>query len=746
MANQEVQRILIKYEADIKALRKDLDGTKKQLRSVEKQASSSGKAITNSFKAIGTAVAAAFSVQLIKQFISESAKLADTQLKAEAQLLTALKGRKDAQQELIKQAADLQKVTTFGDEVTIQAQSRIAAFVQETESIKELTRVSQDFAAAKGVDLANAADLITKTFASSTNALVRYGINIEGAAGSTERLESLVQALDAAFKGQAETLARTGLGPLQQVQNAIGDLQEEIGKIILDRLPKFTDNLNSATQAATEFVKQLAGAEERTGGIGIAAQFVADRIADLERNFRSITSPIAGLIELVTNIGQSLGIVNNKVDAAEKGFTVYSGALSLVSKGLSFVSEVALTVIGSINGLVKVISASGTEIKAFFADVGNAAALFAQGRFAEAARAIRDADFAPDFTNIKAVFVEGLAEITSLNDPESKQAIEESAERAGVVTAAALAPPMAKAGKQAGEVLLSEFAQAYRQGIENLIANRRDFESLDDGFLFNTSNLDDAWTDYRNELLSKFPEIQKEVEDFNEDAEDLRVLGMTPEEFNDTLEEAKESTLSQATSIASGLSTISSNIAAIQGEQAERSKGLATFEILLAQSVALAKGIQSAATLPFPGNLAAIASVIGAITGFFAQVKALDQQAQVPGFAVGTSDAPGGAAWVGEEGPEIMHVPKGARIFTADASKREKSLIDAINEGRVSAFIEDTYVKPALSTFADNLAKSAPWQAYDDFYLRQAVKANKTVRLDKTTIRALRPTAPPRFH
>jgi len=60
----------------------------------------------------------------------------------------------------------------------------IAAFVQEEDQIKELTRVSLDFAAAKGVDLKTASDLITKTFASSTNALSRYGLSVEGAAGS----------------------------------------------------------------------------------------------------------------------------------------------------------------------------------------------------------------------------------------------------------------------------------------------------------------------------------------------------------------------------------------------------------------------------------------------------------------------------------------------------------------------------------------------------------------------------------
>ena len=42
---------------------------------------------------------------------------------------------------------------------------------------------------------------------------------------------------------------------------------------------------------------------------------------------------------------------------------------------------------------------------------------------------------------------------------------------------------------------------------------------------------------------------------------------------------------------------------------------------------------------------------------------------QEPGFATGTRYAPGGMALVGEEGPELMYVPKGARIIPNDDSK-----------------------------------------------------------------------------
>lgn len=54
----------------------------------------------------------------------------------------------------------------------------------------------------------------------------------------------------------------------------------------------------------------------------------------------------------------------------------------------------------------------------------------------------------------------------------------------------------------------------------------------------------------------------------------------------------------------------------------------------------------------------------------------------VPGFASGTNSAPGGLAVVGERGPELMNVPRGAQIFSNDNSRR---LLSADGGGSVNA-------------------------------------------------------------
>lgn len=58
----------------------------------------------------------------------------------------------------------------------------------------------------------------------------------------------------------------------------------------------------------------------------------------------------------------------------------------------------------------------------------------------------------------------------------------------------------------------------------------------------------------------------------------------------------------------------------------------------------------------------------GGLSTFASLVKSV-----IPGFAGGTDSAPGGLSWVGEKGPELMNVPRGAQILPADISRQVTS-------------------------------------------------------------------------
>ena len=179
----------------------------------------------------------------IVAFGAASVKAFDDQVKAETKLRTALGGNAEAYSRLVNQAKELQKVTLFGDEATIEAQSFLAQLGLNEEAIFRLTPLIQDFASAQGIKLTDAAKLVAKSVGSSTNALSRYGISISGAVGSQDRLESAVNALSTAFGGQSEAIAKQGLGPLTQLKNQLGDVAEEFGKIVLENIEPFKNSL-----------------------------------------------------------------------------------------------------------------------------------------------------------------------------------------------------------------------------------------------------------------------------------------------------------------------------------------------------------------------------------------------------------------------------------------------------------------------------------------------------------------------
>lgn len=210
---------------------------------------------------------ALFSVNAVANFTKTAIAGYDKQIKAEQSLLVALKGRESIQRNLIQQATDLQRKTLFGDEDTIMAASRMAMVIGANEdAIKRLMPLVQDLASAKFEgNLATAADLVAKSVGSSTNALTRYGIEIKGAVGSTERLESAIAGLNRQVGGQAEAAAKIGLGPLQQLKNAWGDLTEEIGKAVLNSewfkksvsgLSKLVQNIQDRGVLSTLFEKR----------------------------------------------------------------------------------------------------------------------------------------------------------------------------------------------------------------------------------------------------------------------------------------------------------------------------------------------------------------------------------------------------------------------------------------------------------------------------------------------------------
>jgi len=229
---------------NIKVRTKGAKKSKKDLKGVEGGMKSLGKAAA-------IAGSAFFAAKGLITGFKKLIELAGAQELAEKKLEASL-GR--VSQALLKQASALQQVSMFGDEAIIEAQALIAAFVDDEEAIKKATKATLDLAAAKGMDLTAAADLVSKTLGSSTNAMSRYGIEVNGAVGSTERLNSLVGNIADKFGGQAKAQTETMAGAIKQLDMAMGDLGEDIGEV-------FIKPVTTAATVLKEFARQAQGVD-----------------------------------------------------------------------------------------------------------------------------------------------------------------------------------------------------------------------------------------------------------------------------------------------------------------------------------------------------------------------------------------------------------------------------------------------------------------------------------------------------
>ena len=146
-------------------------------------------------------------------------------------------------------ASSLQKVTTFGDESIIMAQAQLATFQLSEETIAALSERMLDLAVGSQTDLISSAKMLGKAFTGQATALSRAGVLIDRvglaqarANGPVSEANFLISELDKNYAGLARSLAETELGQFDQLENEIGDLNEEIGRLMIP-LNKFTTGL-----------------------------------------------------------------------------------------------------------------------------------------------------------------------------------------------------------------------------------------------------------------------------------------------------------------------------------------------------------------------------------------------------------------------------------------------------------------------------------------------------------------------
>jgi hypothetical protein len=311
---------------------------KKAAKQMENDGKKSAEGIQGGLKKLRlayVAVAGVITGTVIKT-IGKFIKAAGEQEKAEKSLAQAMKQAgtftEAAYKHNLNYAKSLQKVTAFGDEAILGVQRSLTVYGVEGKMLERLTKVTLDLAAAKGMDLKTAGELVAKSVGSSTNALGRYGVEITGAVGSTERMTSAVDNLTKLFGGQAEAQAQTFSGRVQQMKNALGDFYEVIGnKIIpvLTPLVGYFTKLLGGTDSLESSTSGLVGAyEEWQKTIKITKENI-DGLSKEQHNLNMLQEANAKLkfFETLDNINKGYKDQIKEITKLEKKAKEYSAAV-----------------------------------------------------------------------------------------------------------------------------------------------------------------------------------------------------------------------------------------------------------------------------------------------------------------------------------------------------------------------------------------------------------------------------------
>lgn len=229
--------------------------------------------------------------------------------------------------ELFKVASGLQDITRFGDEDILSGvTAQLLTFTNVTgEQFERAQMAALDLATLLGTDLKSATIQLGKALndpVANLSALSRSGIQFSE--DQKELIKSLAEAgrmaeaqsvildeLANQYGGQATAAAETFAGQQDQLRNALGDVQEEFGAIIVSYLPPFVEGMKSLADALKELSPEAKQTIVVVGGIAAAIGPVLVVTGTLLRSLGSITAAFKTLAVVVTAspIGAALGVV-----------------------------------------------------------------------------------------------------------------------------------------------------------------------------------------------------------------------------------------------------------------------------------------------------------------------------------------------------------------------------------------------------------------------------------------------------
>ena len=319
---RQLQREIIKTENNLKQAENEL----RKFGSVGKQQAlavgNAMKTAGNKIKSAGRTITTSVSVYGLAAIYggAKLIEMSEKQAQAEEKLAEIYKSRMDVGKKAVQSTLDLasaeQKLGVVGDEVQLAGAQQLATYAKYPSTVNTLLPAMNDLLVQqKGLngtqeDAVGLANLFGKAMMGQTGALKKAGITFTEAQEEVlkygteeEKAAVLAEVVQQNVGNMNEEFAKTDAGKIQQAKNALGDMGEEIGAILLpavaDLVSWLQDNLLPKIQQFIDFMKE----HPQIAKFALAFALITAALGPVLMVLGSVISIIGGIITIAPVLG-----------------------------------------------------------------------------------------------------------------------------------------------------------------------------------------------------------------------------------------------------------------------------------------------------------------------------------------------------------------------------------------------------------------------------------------------------------
>lgn len=244
----------------------------------------------------GAAAAITAAVMAAKKYIEtlkEANEAYKVQEKAEKALSKAAENNPYLNDEGVERlkdfAGEIQKVSNYGDEATIDIMAQLAATGRSEAEIMKIMAAAADYAAAKHISLESAVQNLNKSYGGLAGELGELFPEVKALTAEQLKNGEAVDIIAQKYKGFAQEAADSGT----QAKNAFGDFMESVGKMANPLFEGLNQLAKSFWEGMTAQMSKFNDALEtasRKWGIGGIHRAVNEGVDAVNKTYKNVTT------------------------------------------------------------------------------------------------------------------------------------------------------------------------------------------------------------------------------------------------------------------------------------------------------------------------------------------------------------------------------------------------------------------------------------------------------------------------